>query len=63
VPAWLRADEASLYPALHRMEEDGWIRADDEARWPEQTLLVRVELYKPVQERTTLINRLYSGYV
>ena len=25
----LRADEGSLYPALHRMEEDGWIRA----RW------------------------------
>ncbi len=24
----LRADEGSLYPALHRMEEDGWIRAD-----------------------------------
>ena len=25
----LRADEGSLYPALHRMEEAGWIRA----RW------------------------------
>jgi transcriptional regulator len=24
----LRADEGSLYPALHRMEEDGWIRAE-----------------------------------
>jgi len=24
----LRADEGSLYPALHRMEEAGWIRAD-----------------------------------
>ena len=23
----LRADEGSLYPALHRMEEAGWIRA------------------------------------
>jgi transcriptional regulator len=23
----LRAEEGSLYPALHRMEEDGWIRA------------------------------------
>ena len=25
----LRADEGSLYPALHRMEESGWLRA----RW------------------------------
>ena len=24
----LRADEGSLYPALHRMEEDRWIRAE-----------------------------------
>jgi PadR family transcriptional regulator PadR len=24
----LRADEGSLYPALHRMEEAGWIHAD-----------------------------------
>ena len=23
----LRAEEGSLYPALHRMEEAGWIRA------------------------------------
>jgi len=24
----LRAEEGSLYPALHRMEADGWIRAE-----------------------------------
>jgi DNA-binding PadR family transcriptional regulator len=24
----LNADEGSLYPALHRMEEAGWIRAE-----------------------------------
>jgi transcriptional regulator len=24
----LRADEGSLYPALHRLEETGWIRAE-----------------------------------
>jgi PadR family transcriptional regulator, regulatory protein PadR len=24
----LRADEGSLYPALHRLEQDGWIRAE-----------------------------------
>src|SRR5215831_20414301 len=32
----LRADEGSLYPALHRMEEAGWLQAEwimkDEAR-------------------------------
>jgi transcriptional regulator len=24
----LRVEEGSLYPALHRMEEDGWVRAE-----------------------------------
>ena len=24
----VRVEEGSLYPALHRMEQDGWIRAD-----------------------------------
>ena len=24
----LRVEEGSLYPALHRMEQDGWIQAD-----------------------------------
>lgn len=24
----LRVEEGSLYPALHRMEQDGWIKAD-----------------------------------
>ena len=24
----LRVEEGSLYPALHRMEDDGWIRAE-----------------------------------
>jgi len=24
----LRADEGSLYPALHRMEQSGWVRAE-----------------------------------
>jgi len=28
----LRAEEGSLYPALHRMEEAGWIRAEWIAR-------------------------------
>jgi hypothetical protein len=30
----LRAEEGTLYPALHRMEEAGWIRA----RWRVQSL-------------------------
>ena len=25
---FLRVEEGSLYPALHRMEQDGWIRAE-----------------------------------
>jgi len=29
----LRVEEGSLYPALHRMEESGWIRADP-GQWP-----------------------------
>src|ERR1700746_3605770 len=24
----LRVEEGSLYPALHRMEQEGWVRAD-----------------------------------
>lgn len=28
----LRVEQGSLYPALHRMEEDGWIRAEWVAR-------------------------------
>jgi DNA-binding PadR family transcriptional regulator len=24
----LRVEEGSLYPALHRMEQDGWVRAE-----------------------------------
>ena len=24
----LRVEEGSLYPALHRMEQDGWLRAE-----------------------------------
>lgn len=36
IKAWsgdvLRADEGSLYPALHRMEEAGWLRAEWQAK-------------------------------
>ncbi len=36
----LRADEGSLYPALHRMEEAGWIKAEWVAKEKERRLRV-----------------------
>jgi PadR family transcriptional regulator PadR len=38
----LRADEGSLYPALHRMEEAGWIRA----RWVTKESGRRARVYE-----------------
>src|SRR5262249_28789250 len=38
----LRADEGSLYPALHRMEEAGWLRAD----WVDRDQKPRLRVYK-----------------
>jgi len=38
----LRAEEGSLYPALHRMEEAGWIRAE----WITKDTGRRVRLYE-----------------
>jgi transcriptional regulator len=38
----LRADEGSLYPALHRMEENGWIRAE----WVIKDTGRRVRIYE-----------------
>jgi PadR family transcriptional regulator PadR len=38
----LRADEGSLYPALHRMEEDGWIRAE----WVTKDTWRRARIYE-----------------
>ena len=38
----LRADEGSLYPALHRMEEAGWIRA----KWVAKESGRRVRIYE-----------------
>jgi transcriptional regulator len=47
----LRVEEGSLYPALHRMEQDGWIRAEwgrteknREARFYSLTALGRRQL-------------------
>ena|ERR1051326_3346884 len=47
----LRAEEGSLYPALHRMEEAGWIRAQwitkdtgRRARWYELTAAGKKQL-------------------
>lgn len=38
----LRVEEGSLYPALHRMEEAGWIRA----RWIEKENGRRARIYE-----------------
>jgi transcriptional regulator len=38
----LRAEEGSLYPALHRMEEAGWIRAE----WVTKDTGRRARLYE-----------------
>jgi PadR family transcriptional regulator PadR len=38
----LRAEEGSLYPALHRMEEAGWIRAE----WITRDTGRRARLYR-----------------
>ena len=38
----LRADEGSLYPALHRMEEAGWLRAE----WAEKEKGRRLRVYR-----------------
>jgi len=46
IQAWsgdvLRAEEGSLYPALHRMEEAGWIRAE----WITKETGRRVRIYE-----------------
>jgi len=38
----LRVEEGSLYPALHRMEEEGWIKA----RWVTTTHKRRARVYE-----------------
>jgi transcriptional regulator len=38
----LRVEEGSLYPALHRMEETGWIRA----KWVEKANGRRARVYE-----------------
>jgi transcriptional regulator len=42
----LRAEEGSLYPALHRMEESGWIRAE----WITKDTGRRARLYQLTTE-------------
>ena len=41
----LRAEEGSLYPALHRMEEAGWIRAE----WIKKDTGRRARIYELTQ--------------
>jgi transcriptional regulator len=38
----LRAEEGSIYPALHRMEEDGWVRA----KWVTKDTGRRARIYE-----------------
>src|SRR5579863_2476269 len=38
----LRADEGSLYPALHRMEEAGWLKAE----WMKKDKARRLRVYR-----------------
>ena len=42
----LRAEEGSLYPALHRMEEAGWIRAE----WVKKESGRRARIYELTAE-------------
>jgi transcriptional regulator len=42
----LRADEGSLYPALHRMEEAGWLKAE----WITQESGRRLRVYRLTAE-------------
>jgi transcriptional regulator len=42
----LRADEGSLYPALHRMEEAGWLKAE----WITQEKGRRLRVYRLTAE-------------
>ena len=52
----LRVEEGSLYPALHRMEQEGWVRAEwgmternREARFYSLTALGRKQLEKEAE--------------
>ena len=57
----LRVEEGSLYPALHRMEQDGWVRAEwgkteknREARFYSLTALGRKQLQQEEESWTRL---------
>lgn len=63
----LRVEEGSLYPALHRMEQDGWIRAEwgvtennRRARFYELTGAGRVQLEKEEQSWAELTKAVAS---
>jgi len=54
----LRADEGSLYPGLHRMEEDGWIRAE----WVTKDTGRRARIYElTVAGKNSLPTRRHAG--
>ena len=49
----LRVEEGSLYPALHRMEEDGWIRAE----WKDSDLGRSAKFYGLTKEGRKQLER------
>ena len=66
----LRAEEGTVYPALHRMEEEGWVQADwvtkdtgRRARLYELTAAGRKQLAVDASRReavTAVVNRVLS---
>jgi transcriptional regulator len=63
----LRIEEGSLYPALHRMEQDGWIRAEwgvsennRKARYYELTAVGRKQLAKEEESWEELMKAVAS---
>jgi PadR family transcriptional regulator, regulatory protein PadR len=63
----LRVEEGSLYPALHRMEQDGWIRAEwgvsennRRARYYELTAKGRKELARQEEDWNELTRAVAS---
>ena len=54
----LQVEEGSLYPALYRMERDGWIKAD----WGTSELGRRVRFYKLTATGRRQLRREVEGF-
>ena len=54
----LHTNQGSLYPALHRLEERGWIRAE----WGEsETIVVRASINSRPPANDSLVNKQRAG--